>query len=144
MACLPARRATPSGDRAPGGRRGERGSSVVEAVIVLPAAMLVVLFAVQAALWAHAATLVQAAAGEGDQVARALGGSVASGEAQARAFLRDSGSAVVTDPQVSTSVLAGGMVQMKVSGTAEGVLPWLHLHVSAVRIGPLQEFRVSG
>jgi Flp pilus assembly protein TadG len=125
-------------------RAQERGSSVVEAVLVLPVAMMVILFAVQAALYAHAAAVVQSAAGAGDQVARAFGSSLASGEAEALGYLHQVGSAVVADPQVSASMGPAGMVTIEVRGVAESVLPGVRLGVSAVRTGPLQEFRVSG
>ncbi len=128
--------------RAAGG--SERGSSVVEAVIILPVAMVVILLAVQAALWAHCATIVQEAAGAGDQVARAYGSSVGSGEAAARSLLDASASGLLSDPQVSEETLPAGMIEVRVSGYAESLLPWLHLRVSAVRIGPEQRFRQSG
>ncbi|MHB1502695.1 MAG: TadE/TadG family type IV pilus assembly protein [Acidimicrobiales bacterium] len=122
----------------------EGGSSAAEAVIAFPVFMVVLLFAVQMALWAHAASLVQAAAGEGDQIARAAGGSLPAGEHQADSVLSTLGAQVVMDPSVTVRAISGGMVEVRVSGTAEAVLPWVRLPVAATRIGPEQEFRVSG
>ena len=119
----------------------QRGSVALEAVIVIPVAMVLVLFAVQACLWAHAAALVQSAAAEGDQVACALGGSPGAGVDRAQAFLAATAAAVVAGPTVTSSEPAAGEVQIDVRGTAEGILPWLHLSVTASRRGTVQEFR---
>jgi len=106
--------------------------------------MLVIMFAVQACLWAHAATLVQNAANTGEESATALGGSPAKGEIAARAALMATGSKVVVNPSVQAQDLAGGMVEIRVSGSAETIVPWLRLPISATRIGLSQEFRESG
>jgi len=120
------------------------GSIVVEAVVVVPVAMLVVLFAVQACLWAHAGTLVQAAATAGEEAATALGGSTRIGEIEARADLGATASKVVMNPSVDTRALTGGRIEIKVTGNAEAIIPWLRLPVSATRVGISQEFRESG
>ena len=120
------------------------GAIVVEAVVIVPIAMVVVLFAVQACLWAHAGTLVQAAASAGEQAATALGGSTRAGEFEARAELRATASKVVMDPAVQTQTLTGGRIEITVTGNAETIIPWLRLPVSATRVGLSQEFRESG
>jgi hypothetical protein len=125
-------------------RAGAEGSAVVEAVVVVPAAMIVVVLAVQICLWAHAGTLVQAAATDGEQAATALGGSPRAGELQAQADLQATAREVVVDPTVQTQILAGGRIEISVSGRAEAIIPWLHLPVSATRVGLSQEFRESG
>ena len=122
--------------------RGEDGS-VVEAAIAIPAAMLVILISVQACLWAHASTLVQAAATRGEEVACIQGGTVTAGIKEARAALADTASNVVIYPSVDASTLAGDEVQVRVTGDAESIIPGLHLPVSAVRVGSRQEFRVG-
>jgi hypothetical protein len=124
-------------------RLGEEGS-VVEAAIAIPAAMLVILVSVQACLWAHASTLVQAAATQGDQVACVIGGSLPAGIEEARTTLAETASHVVVSPSVQASLLPGDKVQVRITGTAESIVPWFHLPVSAVSIGSKQEFRVSG
>ena len=122
---------------------GEEGS-VVEAAIVIPAAMLVILISVQACLWAHASTLVQAAATRGDQVACVEGGSLTAGIAEARLVLADTASQVVIMPSVQESLIGGDAVEVRVTGVAESIIPGLDLPVSAVRIGSRPEFRVTG
>lgn len=117
---------------------------VVESVVIVPIAMMVVLVAVQVCLWAHAATLVQGAATAGEQTASAVGGTPAAGEMEARAELAATASEVVTHPSIQAQALAGGVVEIRVSGTAEAIVPWLRLPVSATRTGLVQEFRESG
>ena len=121
---------------------------MVEAVVVVPVAMLLVLVAVQMALWAHAAAVVQAAAAQGDQAARAYGSSIGSdlsaGVSSARAFLHNERSGVVVGPTVVASLLPADVAEIRVEGHAEPILPWLSLPVSATRVGPVQEFRQTG
>jgi hypothetical protein len=121
---------------------GDRGSTVVEAVLVVPVLMVLLLLVVQFVLWSHAAQSVQAAAAEGDRVARSYGGEQSSGVQQAEAMLQDSGSSV-TDAHVTLTVLAGDLVEVQVTGDAVTVLPGLTLAVSAVQVGPIQEFRAA-
>ncbi len=131
------------GARLAGHRREQDGSAVVEAVILVPAIMILLLFVVQACLWAHAASVVQAAAQQGEQTASGLGGSTAAGEASARSFLASTGGGSVQAPSVHAQVFPGDMVAVQISASAESIIPGLHLEVSAVRTGPRQEFRVS-
>jgi hypothetical protein len=120
------------------------GSAAVEAVVIVPMAMLIVLLAVQMCLWAHAATLVQSAASTGEQTATALGGSPSVGQTAARTELGATGGGLVLDQSVQTKVLPGDVVEITVSGRTEAIIPWLHLSVSATRDGQSQEFRESG
>lgn len=114
---------------------------MAEVVIVVPVIMMVVLVSVQACLWVYADTLVQAAAAAGEQSAAVAGDTPGTAESSADGFLSRSGSTLVTDPQVTVSSLPGAGVSVEVTGQAEQILPWLHLPVSAVRDGPVQEFR---
>ena len=123
--------------------RDEAGATVVEAAIVVPVAMMVVLVAVQACLWAHAGSLVQTAAAEGDQAACNLGGSTSAGVERATQFLASAASGSVTNTSVNATMPAAGTVEIRVEGTAESVLPWLHLTVTATRRGEVQDFRPS-
>jgi hypothetical protein len=118
--------------------------SVVEAAIAIPAAMLVILLAVQVCLWAHASTLVQVAASRGDQAACVEGGSLAVGIAEAKMALANSANHVVMNPSVTASILPGDQVQIRVTGVTESIVPGIHLSISAVRVGTRQEFRAGG
>jgi hypothetical protein len=116
---------------------------VVEAVLVIPVAMLLLMAVVQFALWAHAAQVVQLAASEGDQVARTTGGNAPAGEARAESVLWASGS-VVSASSAIVSIGSDDQATITVTGRAEAILPWLDLPVTATQIGPVQVFRTSG
>jgi hypothetical protein len=122
----------------------DSGSVAVETVVLVPVAMVVVMLVVQMCLWAHAGTLVQGAANVGEQAATTLGGSPATGVVEARLALKATGSEVVMAPSIQAQELPGGQVEVTVSGESESIIPWLHLPVSATRIGLSQEFRESG
>ena len=120
----------------------DRGSSVVEAVIVVPVVMVLLLVGVQVALWMHASQVVQLAASEGDRSARSVGGGPSIGIARARQVVDGPGSDV-TSPSITTSALAGDVVLLRVSGAAVSILPGLSFGVSASAVGPVQQFRSS-
>ena len=134
------------GSRSPFGDRDRRpddtGSSVVEAVLVVPVVMFLLLVAVQFALWMHASQVVQLAASEGDRTARSIGGGPAAGVATAQQVATGPGSDIVA-LSVSTSVLPGDSQVVRVSGGAMSILPGLRFPVSASAIGPIQQFRSS-
>ncbi|MBF6558566.1 MAG: hypothetical protein IVW52_20955 [Acidimicrobiales bacterium] len=121
-------------------RARQDGSSVVEAVVVVPALMVLILLTVQAVLWAEAAWVVQAAAGAG-QRASSLTGSVGPGQAAADQVV--AGSGTLTSPAVQVAIGSGDVVEVQVRATATSVMPWMHFQVSAQRNGPVQEFRAA-
>jgi hypothetical protein len=118
----------------------DRGSVVVEAVLIIPVLMLLLLIVVQFVLWAHAAQVVQLAASEGNRATQSINGSTSQGVERATSILRGSGSDV-SSPSVSVSVLAGDVAKITVTGKAESILPGLSLPVSATQVGLIQEFR---
>lgn len=117
---------------------------MAETVVIVPVAMFVILVLVQVALWAHAAQVVQAAAAQGDQVARAYGSTPAAGESAARSFLDRLGGGVVSGVQIAATTSAAGMAEVAVHGHATSILPGFSLPVSARSVGPVQEYRPSG
>jgi len=125
-------------------RHKENGVATVEAVLIIPAAMTLLLFAVQACLWAHAANVVQAAASQAVVAASLNDGSTYVGTTDAKEFLAASASHVVIEPTVSSNDMSGGLIEVQIRGWAEEVVPWLRLPVSATRTALIQEFRVSG
>jgi Flp pilus assembly protein TadG len=123
-------------------RRGDEGSTVVEAVLLVPVLMVVLLLVIQCALWAHAAQVAQLAASEGDQVARAQGGGTIAGATEARSVTDGPGSDLQAS-SVTVDVMADDVARVTVTGRALSIVPGLSLHVSSVEIGPIQEFRGS-
>ena len=122
----------------------EVGSTVVEAVIVIPAFMLLLLVACQAVLWAEASQTVQAAAASGDQIACEYGGSLSEGISSAKVMLQSHSSGLVYGESVVGNLLPASMAEIKVSGVAESIIPGMRFPVNAVRIGPQQRYRTSG
>ncbi len=118
------------------------GSAVVEAVLVIPVVMVLLLLVIQFALWAHAAQVTQLAASEGDRVARSVGGGTVAGTIEANSVLDGPGSDVVSGNTV-VSLLPGDQTRISVTGHALAIVPWLSLPVSAQSVGPVQEFRGS-
>jgi hypothetical protein len=125
-------------------RGDEGGSTVVEAAVVVPVAMLIVLLAIQACLWVHAATLVENAAAVGIQAATQVGGSPTQASDRVDVLLSETGSHVVLSPNVSITRLPIDEVEVRISASAESILPGIRLPVSATRTGLVQEFRQSG
>lgn len=122
-------------------QREQRGFMALEVAILVPVAMLLVLVVVQMALWAHAATIVEAAASQGDYAACLYGEPIAEGQMQADDVLNSEGKALVLEPTVQVSATSDDLIEVHVSGVAESVLPWLRLPVSSTQIGSKQQFR---
>ena len=119
--------------------RDERGS-VAEAVIVIPVAMLILLMAVQACLWARASTIVHVAAARGDEAACIESGTESAGIQRATSIL--AGGTTVSNPSVTAAAVDPGEIAVRVQGTAISIVPWLRLNVSAEQVGTKQVFRV--
>lgn len=111
---------------------------------MLPVMMLVILLAVQAAMWAEAAEVVQEAAAIGSETAAGSGSSAASGVAATESYLAVQGRHLVSGPSVQVGTSPGGFVHVRVDASAISIIPFLHLNVSAIRVEPAQEFRESG
>jgi len=120
----------------------DNGSTTVEAVLVLPLLMGLLVLLMQMALWAHAAQVTQLAASEGDRSARSFGGGPAAGVSQADSILQGSGSDLASSNAVVT-ILPGDLARITVSGTAMSIFPGFTHTLTAVVVGPIQEFRGS-
>jgi Flp pilus assembly protein TadG len=104
-------------------RRGERGSTSIELLIILPALFAVMFLGVQAALYHHARTVAIAAAQEGARAAGAENGRTSDGISAAHAFIADAGGDdVLIGPSVSGSRTAT-VATVRVVGKSMGVIP---------------------
>ena len=113
---------------------------MVEAVIVVPVLMVLVLVVIQVVLWAHAAQVVHLAASEGDRAARSSGGGAVAGAGVARSVVQASGLAP-SSVAVAVTTEPGALARVTVTARAESILPGFVLPVSSSVIGPIQEFR---
>ncbi len=120
----------------------DRGSTVVEVVVLVPAVMLLLLVVVQFVLWGHAEQVVQLAAAEANSASTVYGGTNAAGQRAAEGVLSRAGSSVGSTRIVVRTDVAGATA-VRVTGTAPAVLPGLDLVVSASVVGPRQRFVVG-
>lgn len=120
--------------------RGADGSASVEAVVLVPALVLVVLVAVQIGLWALASEAVGQVASRAATAAAALDGSATSGLRAGQGELEALAGRLVVDPTVTVGPAGPDLVQATAVGQVESVVPWLHLQVRAVRSAPRQGF----
>ena len=124
-------------------RAREDGTVSAELVIVMPVLMMLVMLVVQFALWQHAQHVAEAAAQRGAETARVEGGTDAQGRDVAQSAIRQIGGGLLVSPSVSISRNAG-VVTVQVSGTAQPVVPFLSLGVSATAQGPVERFVPQG
>jgi hypothetical protein len=117
----------------------ERGSATLEATLVYPVVLLLILLAVNTALWFHARTLALAAAQEGLRAGRIHGADLSHGQAGAERFLRQAGGSFLTSATVRVEHDAG-TVEVAVSGQALSLIPLLTIGVEQVARGPVEQW----
>ncbi|MEV4575071.1 TadE family protein [Nonomuraea jabiensis] len=117
----------------------ERGSSTLEAALVYPAVLLLVMLTLNTALWFHARTLAMAAAQEGLRAGRSHGSSPSAGQATAERFVRQAGGAFLTRPKVAITRDADSL-EVSVSGQAISLVPLLTLTVTQVARAPIERW----
>lgn len=98
---------------------------------------LLLMAAVQFALWQHAGHMAQAAANEGVQTARAYGGSAAAGKNDTEALLNDLSGGALSDTSVTASrSLTSATVT--IAGRAQSVIPGLIFPVKVTVTAPVE------
>lgn len=123
--------------------REEKGASIVEFVITVPALFLLVLLIIQFALAWHAQHVALGAAQEGARIARAEDSSTAAGRARAIAFLDDAAPNLITGKNVAVTRTATA-ASVRVRGKVIVVLPGLSFHVDETAQGPVERFIPGG
>lgn len=119
--------------------RDESGSVSLQIAVVYPAALLVILIAVQAVMWQHGAALARAAAQDGARAARLEGATDQQGEARARAVLA-SAERVLDDVDVRAQ-RTPDQATVTVSARTVGVIPFFRPRVHAIAASPTERFR---
>ena len=119
---------------------GEAGVSTLEAVLVFPALLLLLMLIIQFALWYHASDLATAAAQDGTRAARVQGATASDGAAEANQLLDQTGRSILQGRQVVVERTAD-MTRVQVRGTCIELVPFLHLPVRAVAESPTERFR---
>jgi len=104
-----------------------------ELAILFPIILVVVLAIFQAALWAHAGAIAQAAADHGAEVAASFGADGAAGESAALDLAAKAGT--IGDVVAQTSDDPGSeFVTVQVSGTYPSLFGRLEVHASATTV----------
>lgn len=118
----------------------ERGDETIEAVLVTPVLLLVIMVVIQFGLWFHASHVAEAAAQQGAGVARLEGATAADGRTSAQQFMVDAASGLVDHVSV-TSTRDNQITRVVVDGTLHSIVPGLNLHVHGDATSPIERFR---
>jgi Flp pilus assembly protein TadG len=119
---------------------GETGVSTLEAVLVFPALLLLLMLIIQFALWYHASSIATAAAQDGARAARVEGASAGDGALQANQLLDQTGRSILQSRRVTVARNAD-TTRVEVRGTCIELVPFLHLPVRAVAESTTERFR---
>jgi Flp pilus assembly protein TadG len=121
-------------------RRRDSGAATLEAVLVFPVLLLLVMFCIQVALWYHAAALADAAAQDGVRAARVQGGSASDGIDRANQLLDQAGPTILQGRQVSAS-RSPDVARVEIRGRCIELVPFVSLPVHAVAESSTEQFR---
>ena len=120
-------------------RGGDRGFSTLEAVIVIPAVVIMTMLVVQYVMLWHARNIAEAAAQNGLRVARGYGATSAQGRESASQYLHDVAGHLLTDSNVTADRGATNVV-VTVRGTVASVVPFGSFHVTQRAFGVTERF----
>ncbi|GIE89731.1 TadE/TadG family type IV pilus assembly protein [Actinoplanes regularis] len=123
-------------------RQRDRGAASVELLLALPLLGLLLMAAVQFALWQHASHMAQAAANEGMQIARAYNSSAAAGRSDTEALLRDLSGGALSGTTVSASRSATAAT-ITITGHAPAVIPGLTFPIRVTVTAPVERIPPS-
>jgi hypothetical protein len=119
--------------------QGDDGIATLEAVLVFPVLILLLMVVVQFALWYNANELATAAAQDGARSARVVGGTAQAGIDRADSLLDQTGRSLLQQRQV----LAERDVQharVEVRAVCIALIPGLHLTIDAVADSGVEQF----
>lgn len=121
------------------GPQQEDGSATVEAVLVFPVLMLVVLTIVQFTLHLHAQTVAEAAAQEALAAARQADGTEERGRVAGRDALATLGDRLLVRPEVQVS-RGPATASATVTARVVSLVPGLTLDLRETAAGPVERF----
>jgi Flp pilus assembly protein TadG len=128
---------------AAGRRRDDRGSVTVEMLYVLPVLFTLILLLAQVTIWWHAVHIAQATASDTLAATRVQSATTADGQTQAHHVLDQLGRGPLRS--VHLSITRGlDRADVRITGTASSVVPFLHLPVHAHASGPVERFHPGG
>lgn len=123
-------------------RRRDSGAASIELLLATPLLGLLLMAAVQFALWQHAHHMMQAAANEGVQIARAYHSSAAAGRAETQTLLDDLSPDVLSGTSIHASRTAT-TATITITATTEPVIPGLTLPITVTVTAPVEAVPAS-
>ena len=120
--------------------QNERGDATVEAVLVTPVLLFLIMVVIQFGLWYHASHVAEAAAQEGASAARVEAGTADDGRVRAEQFMTSAAPALVGSVSV-TATRDANVARVQVDGTVRALIPGLVLHVRGDAESPVERFR---
>jgi len=122
-------------------QKRDEGSAAIEAAILFPIVLLLVMTIIQAAVYYHAQDVVQSAANGGAVVGALRDGTSDAAEAEARARIERAGGTSLLDDYDVSATHTGTEVTITVRGTAKTFIPGLPpLKVTQTVIAPVERF----
>ncbi|MFM9442587.1 TadE/TadG family type IV pilus assembly protein [Streptomyces acidiscabies] len=123
----------------PARARGDRGAVTTETVIVMPLLLTLVLLLAQTTVWWHAVHIAQTTASHALAATRADDGTPADGRNEAERVLGQLGHGPLRGVRITVTRTADH-ADVRVTGTATSVVPFLHLPVDTHASGPVERF----
>jgi Flp pilus assembly protein TadG len=120
--------------------RDERGDETIEAVLVTPVLLLLIMVIIQFGLWYHASHVAEAAAQQGASAARVEAARAHDGRVSAQQFMAAAAPALVNNVTV-TATRNAEIARVEVDGTLHSIVPGLTLHVHGETQSPVERFR---
>jgi len=120
--------------------RDERGDETIEAVLVTPVLLLLIMVVIQFGLWYHASQVAEAAAQQGASAARVEAATADDGRVSAQRFMAAAAPALVDNVTVADTRNAE-IARVEVDGTLHSIVPSLTLHVHGEAQSPVERFR---
>jgi len=121
----------------------EDGLASVEAVLLTPVLLLMIMTIVQFGLWYHADSVATAAAQDGARAARAADATADDGRVRANAVLDAAGGSIISD-RVVLADRTVAEVRVEVRGSCISLVPFVHLPVHAVAESSVERFIPGG
>jgi len=118
---------------------GERGYSIVEAVITVPVMLGLTMLVVQSALLWHGRHVAEAAAQDGLRAARGFGATAAMGERDATDYLGQVAPRLLLQPSVEADRTAT-VVTVRVRARVLSVVPFGGFDIEETVAGPVERF----
>ena len=120
-------------------RDSERGFSTLEAVIVIPVAVILTMLVIQYVMLWHARNIAEAAAQNGLRAARGYQATGAQGQASASDYLRTVAGPMLGNPRVNADRGATTVV-ITVHAKVISVIPFGSFSVTEAATGPVEKF----